>query len=258
MNRNTVFQMCYLAILMLRAIKKRTNSQTLKSIYAKTMTQAFTNEKYIESSKESFIQAFEELMAEVEEVQAGDDASLDELVDQLASNCPTNVMDPNFSRWGTISAVAKVVMKHWVPFSFMAQNVVEKEKNGSYLHVVASKLVELMSSKADPTQDSPTHYTSLKWIVAFGDAFFDANMEWVKRHDPLFGAGSYGHISRLVPEHLFVMHKQLEALKNDGWKSAPEFAGFLKAVNGTKEMGMVGKGREPITRRNGGAKNRSR
>ncbi len=124
----------------------------------------------------------------------------------------------------------------------MAQNIVEKEKSGSYLHVVASKLVELMSSKADPTQDSPTHYTSLRWIVAFGDAFFDANMEWVKRHDPVFGAGSYGHISRLVPEHLFIMHKQLESLKNGGWKTAPEFAGCMKAVNGVKPMGKVHKG----------------
>jgi hypothetical protein len=135
-----------------------------------------------------------------------------------------------------------VVIKHWIPFLFMAQNIVEKEKSGSYLHVVASKLVELMSSKADPTQDSPTHYTSLRWIVAFGDAFFDANMEWVKRHDPVFGAGSYGHISRVVPEHLFIMHKQLESLKNGGWKTAPEFAGCMKAVNGVKPMGKVHKG----------------
>jgi hypothetical protein len=74
-----------------------------------------------------------------------------------------------------------------------------------------------MTSKADPTQDSPTpHYTSLKWFVAFGDSFFNANMEWVKRQDPVFRAGIYGHISRLVPEHLFVMHKQSEALKMMG------------------------------------------
>jgi hypothetical protein len=97
MNRNTVFQMCYLAILMIKTIKKRTNSQTLRSIYAKTMTQVLTNETYIKVSKESFIQAFEELMDEVDEVQAADDKSLDP-VEHLATDCPTNVMDSNFSR----------------------------------------------------------------------------------------------------------------------------------------------------------------
>jgi hypothetical protein len=71
---------------------------------------------------------------------------------------------------------------------------------------MAQNIVDVMSANAEPSQASPTHYTSLKWLVAFGDAFFDANMEWVKRHDPLFGAGS-----RLVPEHLFAMHKQFEA-----------------------------------------------
>ena len=71
----------------------------------------------------------------------------------------------------------------------MSQNVIETEKNGSYLHVIATKLEELMSAKAHATQDSPTHYASLKWVVAFGDSFFDAHMDWVKPHDPVFGAG---------------------------------------------------------------------
>ena len=37
-----------------------------------------------------------------------------------------------------------------------------------------------------------------------------------KKNDPVFGPGSYGHIYHLVPEHLFVMEKQLETLRNDG------------------------------------------
>lgn len=99
-----------------------------------------------------------------------------------------------------------------------------------------------MSAKAEPSQASPTHYTSLKWVVAFGDSFFDAHMEWVKRHDPVFGAGSYGHIARLVPEHLFIMNKQFESLKNDGWKTAPEFSGFITAVDRVESVGKVNKG----------------
>jgi hypothetical protein len=98
-----------------------------------------------------------------------------------------------------------------------------------------------MSSRADPNQKSPTHYTALRWVVAFGDSFFDHHMEWVKRNDPVFGPGSYGHISRLVPEHLFVMHKQFEKLKNGSWKTNRNYAGFLKAVEGVSEMGEVSK-----------------
>jgi hypothetical protein len=76
----------------------------------------------------------------------------------------------------------------------MAQNIVaiEKQKKSmSYLHVIAQRLLDLMASKADPNQKSPTHYTSLRWLVAFGDAFFDGNMEWLKRHEPFFSTSSW-------------------------------------------------------------------
>jgi hypothetical protein len=51
--------------------------------------------------------------------------------------------------------------------------------------------------------------------------------------------------SRLVPEHLYVMQKQINALKDDGWKSNPLFSGFIKAVEGVSEMvGVEKSGRE--------------
>jgi hypothetical protein len=64
-------------------------------------------------------------------------------------------------------------------------------------------------------------------------------MEWAKMHDPVFGAGSYGHISCLVPAHLYVMHTHFDKLKNNGWKTLPEFAGFVKSVEGIPEMGKI-------------------
>jgi hypothetical protein len=78
------------------------------------------------------------------------------------------------------------------------------------------KVVDKSQHKVDGSQHLPTHYTSLEWIVAFGEYMFDGNMELAKKNDPVFGPGSYGHIYHLVPEHLFVMEKQLETLRNDG------------------------------------------
>jgi hypothetical protein len=70
-------------------------------------------------------------------------------------------------------------------------------KKNSYLHTIATNLMQLMTARADPNQTSPTHYTSLRFIVGFGDYMFDNSMEWAKRHDPAFGANSYGNITRL-------------------------------------------------------------
>jgi hypothetical protein len=260
MHKCTVFQMCYLAVLLMKKVKEQTNVDTLKKIYAKTMTQALTDQQYKDGAKVNFMQAYDELFDLLKESSDKDDAmeSLERDLDieqvlqgepnaaginKLAAKCPTNIKEPNFSRWGTISAVCKVVLEHWLPLSFMAQNIIavekQQKKSGSYLCVIATSLLALMSSKSDPTQSSPTHYTSLRWLVAFGESFFDAHMEWAKRHDPVFGVGSHGHISRLVPEHLYLMHRQFEELKNDGWKTKPEFAGFLKAVDGVNEKGEI-------------------
>jgi hypothetical protein len=251
MNALTVFQMCYLAILMLMMIKKQTSLDHLTKIYENTMSQLFKSEEYVDSTGESFIQALEEMVDFVN----GDsdtstfDAQRDLRIDELLGGCPKDVKEPNFGRWGTVSAVAKVVLKHWLPIFYIAQNVQIDEKNGSYLHIIATKLMELMSSKADPDQESPTHYTLLQWIVGFGDAMYDANLDWVKKNDPDFGPGSYGHITRLVPEHLYVMQKQIDSLKDNGWKSNPLFSGFIKAVEGVSEMGGVEKsGREFFNR----------
>jgi hypothetical protein len=174
MNALTVFQMCYLAILMLMTIKKQTSLDHLTKIYENTMSKLLKS-----AAGESFIQALEEMVDFV----VGDsdtstfDAQRDLRIDELLGVCPKDVKEPNFGRWGTVSAVAKVVLKHWLPIFYIAQNVQIDEKNGSYLHIIATKLMELMSSKADPEQESLTHYTSLQWIVGFGDAMYDANLD---------------------------------------------------------------------------------
>ena len=134
------------------------------------MTQVMGNDDR-HAASENFLQAFEDM---VDVVVADSDPTLpnpmrDAQMDALLQDCPTNVKEPNFSRWGTASHVAKVVLKHCIPLFYLAQNVKDTNKTNSYIHTIATKLIELMSSRADPDQHSPTHYTSLRWIVAFGE-----------------------------------------------------------------------------------------
>eukprot|EP00956_Cyclotella_meneghiniana_P030608 scaffold77601_cov18-Cyclotella_meneghiniana.AAC.1 len=55
---------------------------------------------------------------------------------------------------------------------------------------------------------------------------------------PLFGEGSYGQISRLVPEHLHIMQTQFQLMTtNDAWQLIPKFQPFIKAFEGLRELG---------------------
>jgi hypothetical protein len=118
MNNDTCFQMCFLAILMVKTVKKQTSLETLKSYYRMTMEQLLENDSYQNAAKANFVEALEDLMEHVE--RSGDDITSDEMAEDmnleaLLNGCPTNLKEPNFGRWGTVSDVAKVVLKHWLP-----------------------------------------------------------------------------------------------------------------------------------------------
>eukprot|EP00956_Cyclotella_meneghiniana_P017447 scaffold28426_cov37-Cyclotella_meneghiniana.AAC.2 len=209
MNKLTVFQMLYLAILLMNTIKKQTDLETLKKCYSLTMTQLLEREDYKIDASDTFVKAFEALMKEVEDT-ASDETLMEDIgIQQLLNGCPTNIKEPNFGRWGTITAVARVVKKHWLPLFYIAKNVKATEKAGCYLHTIATNLINLMNSRSDPKQKTPTHYASLLWIVGFADYMLDDHMEWVKMNDSTFGPGSYGNITRLVPAHLYLYKEQL-------------------------------------------------
>jgi hypothetical protein len=100
-------------------------------------------------------------------------------------------------------------------------------------------MLQVMDVKADKKTKTPTHYVSLLWFNAFCDQFFDEHMDWMKRNDPIFGAGSYGNITRLVPKHLHIFFKQFGQLKNDGWRDAPAFAKYIEALDLLPEKGEI-------------------
>ena len=54
--------MLYLAVMLLTTIKKQTNLDTLKSIYAETMAQVMGNDSYRHAASENFLQAFEDMV----------------------------------------------------------------------------------------------------------------------------------------------------------------------------------------------------
>jgi hypothetical protein len=105
------------------------------------MTQLLENDQYRGAAKSNFIQGFDELMEVVDE--SGDDVTGNELADDLQIESlllklPTNIKEPNFGCWGTVSLVAKIVLEHWLPIYYMVQNICAIEKNGCYLHTVAT------------------------------------------------------------------------------------------------------------------------
>jgi hypothetical protein len=99
-----------------------------------------------------------------------------------------------------------------------------------YEKTIATTLISMMATKATPEQKESTFRVQLLWFVAFCDVFYDRHHEWLKRNDPLFGQGSYGHIICFVFEHIYIMHRDLSKLENGGWKDLDEFKPYFEAL----------------------------
>ena len=203
-------------------VKKKGGRDLINHIYSKTVSKLMATEDWQRVGHKNFAFALQQFMDDMEEMEELSDDSIDELIESL--KCPANLMQPNFGRWGTVSAASKIVLQHWTQIYFMAETIKTAERSDSYLYKISNALLELMTAKAYAEQENPTHYVSLLFFNAFCEHFFDRHMEWFKRNDPVFGDGSYGQISRLVPEHLHIMLSHLqEMISNDGWKNIAAF-----------------------------------
>eukprot|EP00956_Cyclotella_meneghiniana_P017424 scaffold28348_cov21-Cyclotella_meneghiniana.AAC.2 len=241
MGHKNCFQLCYLAIMLMVTVKKKGGRDLLNHYYSRTIARLMQSDEWQRVGDSNFALALQSFMDEIEELEDLSDESIDELIESL--KCPANLMQPNFGRWGTVSSAAKVVLDNWTQIYFMAETIKKAEKSESYLYKIANSLLDLMTAKAYPEQENPTHYVSLLFFRAFCKTFFDPHMEWFKRNDPVFGEGSYGQVSRLVPEHMHIMLERFRVLTtNDAWTLHPSFKPFVIAVNGLRELGKDTKG----------------
>lgn len=83
----------------------------------------------------------------------------------------------------------------------------------------------------DPGQ-SPTFYTMLLFHRAFCEYTFNDNYGFLLKNDSYYGNGTFGQLARHMAERTYVMHRQLEELKDGGWRGKPQFAKFVKALEG--------------------------
>eukprot|EP00956_Cyclotella_meneghiniana_P010360 scaffold14347_cov50-Cyclotella_meneghiniana.AAC.1 len=227
--------------MLLVTVKKKGGKELIDHYYSKTIEKLMQSDEWQRVGGSNFAIALERFMEDVEELEDLTDESIEELIESL--KCPANLMQPNFGRWGTVSAASKIVLNHWTQIYFMAETIKKAEKAESYLYKISNSLLELMTAKAYKDQENPTHYVSLLFFNAFCETFFDRHMEWFKRNDPVFGEGSYGQISRLVPEHLHILFGQFRLMTtNNSWQILPQFKPFVEAVDGLRELGKDTKG----------------
>jgi hypothetical protein len=88
-----------------------------------------------------------------------------------------------------------------------------------------------MSTKATPEAKESTFRVSLLLFRGMCDVYFTRHFDFFRRNDALFRDNSYGHISREVQTHIYLMHRNLSALEDGKWKTRDEFKPYFSALN---------------------------
>ena len=80
------------------------------------------------------------------------------------------------------------------------------------------------------TGQTPTFYVMLLFHRAFCEYAFNDTFSFLHPNDPYFG--TFGQMARLMLEQCYVMHRQLQDTKGDGWESKPQFTKYRASLVG--------------------------
>jgi hypothetical protein len=90
------------------------------------------------------------------------------------------------------------------------------------------------SNNAISLEMSPTFYTMLLFFQAFCKYAFNHHFAFMKCNDPYFGSGMCGQLACFMPEHIYLMKREVSTLQGEdgnGWKGIDLFAPYLKALS---------------------------
>ena len=68
----------------------------------------------------------------------------------------------------------------------------------------------------------------LLFFRGYTDSFFNDHWAFLMRNDPYFGPGTHGQLARFMAERVYLMQKELDELKDGGWKNNPAFAKYKR------------------------------
>ena len=154
----------------------------------------------------------------------------------MATEAPTNIQDPVFSRWGTVLAAVELFVDKWVVIYFFALALKGDQKSGCYLWQLSCALLSLMNNKSEPTMDggsldnfigsfseenegdsceklkpgeTPIFLAVLFFLDGFSKVYYQDMFKFLMKNDPVLGINTFGQMARFGPERCYVMHQKL-------------------------------------------------
>ena len=180
-GHRTPFQMVWLFVKLMKHVKGTFGRKNLYQAWGQTIDFLRKSRKWQTLALANCNTAFNEFMDALNELEDGDEDSIDEAV-KRSTEAPTNIQDPVMTRWGTVLAGVGLFADNWVVIYFFAQTLSSSKKSTQYVKTLSSELVALMHNKdttanSDLNQDEmqskmPVFHSILFFLDAFNKFFF--------------------------------------------------------------------------------------
>ena len=235
-NKNTVNQLNYCAMKMLKRTKDEGGLALSNEVNAMVLTKLTIDEEWQSEAAKNSILSLDVLLSKVED---------DDIESLSMYDSPKNIDLPVWTRWKSSIKSARIIKERWLIIYFHAVAIIQSKKPTAYLRKLAEDVIGLMNTKCkgDPNGE-PVFLAQINFLVAFDDAFFHNAFDMAMREDPEFG-GSYG--ARLWPERVYLLKKLLLDLRGDNgidcrWDKIPAFQDYLESIKGMPELGHIEEG----------------
>ena len=125
-----------------------------------------------------------------------------------------------------MGAAAKEIKPNWDKWISVSQKCVDAYPSIASANLCGSACTSLLAE--------PAIYAHICWIVAFHDAWWNANFVWLSAHDQI--TGEAGFRTHEMAARTLLMGRELENLK-DNWRESPHFEDYnIACTKVTDEM----------------------
>lgn len=272
LGRNTIFQLIFAAVSMMRNINKQ-GGASLVDTYMKLVREKLENcQEWKDEADQICKQAYDDYLNNVASEEEDDD---DDEVSAFR-----NLQLPVFSRWTSVLKGLVWTRDNYVVIYFTAVAIIQKDGSTSAMSKTAADVIALMSMRVDTStavanndgDDTETSTTTAAaaggaaeseveplveegglrpgqtpillaqahFLCGFGEAFYTPYFKMAMQADQKFGTDSHGHLSRHLVERCYVMMKELRDMMHDHkWQTLPEFKRYMDSREGLPELGDV-------------------
>jgi len=137
---------------------------------------------------------------------------------------------PIVTRWWTVGEAARLIVLYLPILVQIVKNAIQSTRTDSKVNKIASGLKSLI--------DEVIIVSDIKFLACFHASYLNSHFSWLQKGDMAIG-DTPGFLGRHMLLRYFFMRKDLEGLRDNGWKTNNLMKNFVQSLEGEEMAKLI-------------------